>query len=511
MRGLAIVAGLAGYLAFALIVGWLHEPGPGDVELELRPCATPEAPPVEPFYRVLRAPESIRLCGVAPPGATLLVLPRLSGNALAVKVDGHLLHRAGTLDRPANFWLQPQRVALDDSMGRTRLIEIELGGLYDLGVRTVPLLTSWASGGRRAGILAWIHGDLVVLATGFNLGVGLLLLTYGLRRRRERSEYLILGVSSLCAALYMLDFHPSGGAGSVGAFLLRRQVSLAGAYWTVACLVVGLERVTATRRRLGTAASAVVGVLTIVVFAQRDLPGLKSASSLAAAITIPMIFYGVGVGVAARRLEPVYVALWIFFGASALHVLVNVGFARGHLFLLQFGILAGTLAAGFRSSVQLTRVATDLERASRAAMTDPLTGARNRAFCEQLALAATDVVALIDFDDFKRVNDEHGHLRGDRLLVDFVLAARARLRINDHVVRMGGDEFLLVLHQVDLHTAHRICAEIVAAWQETSGDVEPSASFGLAQVGSGSFEQAMAHADERMYAAKAGENARRQE
>ena len=83
-----------------------------------------------------------------------------------------------------------------------------------------------------------------------------------------------------------------------------------------------------------------------------------------------------------------------------------------------------------------------------------------------------------------------------------VLAARARLRVNDHVMRMGGDEFLLVLRQIDLRTAHRICAEIVEAWKETSADVLPSASFGLAQVGAGSFEQAMAHADERMYESK---------
>jgi diguanylate cyclase (GGDEF)-like protein len=508
VRVLAVLGGIAGYLAFALFVGWLHAPGADDVELVLRDCAAPDAPPVGTFYRVLPEPTSVRLCGTAPPGAELLVLPRVSGNALAVRVDGLLLHRVGSLERPANFWLQPQRVALDDSRGRSRAIEIELGGLYDLGIRAAPVLTAWTTGGRRAGLLAWINGDMVALATGFNLGVGLLLLTYGLRRRRERSEYLILGLSSLCAALYMLDFHPSGGAGSAGAYLLRRQVSLSGAYWTVACLVVGLERVAATRRRFGTIACALTGALTLLVFVQPDLAALKTASSWAAAISIPMILYGVGV--AASRLEPAYVALWVFFGASALHVLANVGLARGHLFLLQFGILAGTLAAGFRSSVQLTRVATDLERASRAAMTDPLTGARNRAFCEQLSLAATDVVALVDFDDFKRVNDEHGHLRGDRLLVDFVLAARARLRVNDHVVRMGGDEFLLVLRQVDLRTAHRIATEIVAAWRETSGDVAATASFGLAQAGSGSLEQALAHADERMYAAKAGESRRRE-
>lgn len=501
MRTLAVAAGVAAYLAFASLVLWLHEPGSGDAVLTLHGCAGSDEPaPSVPFYEVLERPRALRLCGEAPAGHELLVLPRLSGNALSVWVDGALRHRVGSLTRPASFWLQPQRIALDDELGRPRAIEIELGGLYDLGLRVEPLLTSWRGGGRRADLLAWMNADLVALATGFNLGVGLLLFAYGLRRRRERSEYLLLGIAAFCAAIYMLDFHPSGGASDVGAYLLRRKLSLAGAYFTVACLANGLERAAAVRRRLGVAALAVAAALALLVFVQPSLPELKGASSWAAAVAIPMMLYGVGVAV--RRLEPGYVALWTFFGASALHILVNVGLARGHLFLLQFGILAGTVAAGFRSSVQLTRVAVDLERASRAAMTDPLTGARNRAFCERLALASTDVVALVDFDDFKRVNDEHGHSRGDRLLVDFVLAARTRLRSNDHVVRLGGDEFALVLRQIDLRSAHRICVEVLEAWKQASSDVAPSASFGLAQAGSDSFEASVARADERMYAAK---------
>ena len=500
MRGVAVVAGLAGYVAFAAFALWLHAPGPGDVPLALEACAGAEPAPAVPFYEVLERERTVRLCGEAPAGHELLVLPRLSGNALTVRVDGAVRHRLGALDRPANFWLQPQRIPLDDDLARPRAIEVELGGLYDLGVRVSPLLTSWRTGGRRTDLLAWMNGDLVALATGFNVGVGLLLFAYGVRRRRERSEYLLLGLSAFCASLYMLDFHPSGGAADASALLLRRKLSLAGAYFTVGCLVSGLERAAALRRRLGPAILAGAGALSLFVLLQPDLVGVKGASGWAAAIAIPMMLYGVGVAV--RRLEPVYAALWVFFGAAALHVLVNVGGAHGHLFLLQFGILAGTVAAGFRSSVQLTRVAVDLEQASRAAMTDPLTGARNRAFCEQLALASTDVVALVDFDDFKRVNDELGHPRGDRLLVDFVLAARSRLRTNDHVVRLGGDEFALVLRQVDLRSAHRICLEVLEAWKETSADVAPSASFGLAQVGAASFESALAQADERMYSAK---------
>ena len=74
--------------------------------------------------------------------------------------------RIGALDRPANFWLQPQRIPLDDGPDGPQASAIELSGLYDLGVRAEPLLTSWRSGGRLAGVLAWIPGELVARATG---------------------------------------------------------------------------------------------------------------------------------------------------------------------------------------------------------------------------------------------------------------------------------------------------------------------------------------------------------
>lgn len=504
MRALAIAGGAGAYGAFALFALWLHQPGPGDSELALGPCAYETAAdmPGVPFYRVLERPTRIRLCGIAPAGAELVVLPRIAGNVIEARVDGELRLSLGAENRPANLWLQPQVVPLDGANPRDpRRIEIALSGLYDLGIRVPVLATSWATGGRRAALLGWLNGDLVSLASGANAGVGLLLFAYGLRRRRERSEYLLFGVASICAAVYMLDFHPSSGALDVAGYLLRRKLSLGCAYFTVACLVAGLEQAAATRRRLGGAALLVASVLALMVFVQPDAVAVKHVSTWAAALSIPLMLYGVAV--AARRLEPLFAAFWVFFGASALHVLVNVGLTRGHLFLLQFGILAGTFAAGARSAVHLTRLASDLEQASRAAMTDPLTGARNRAFLEHLHLAAADVVALFDFDDFKRVNDELGHSRGDRLLVDFVHAARTRLRANDQVIRLGGDEFALVLRQTDPRTADRICAEIHAAWTAASRDLSAAASFGVAQVDGRSAEDALAAADRSMYTAKA--------
>jgi len=97
-----------------------------------------------------------------------------------------------------------------------------------------------------------------------------------------------------------------------------------------------------------------------------------------------------------------------------------------------------------------------------ASLTDPLTGLRNRRFMSlemksELALwqrrqgqddgrlpARGMVVFLIDIDHFKPINDRHGHAAGDDLLVHFAARLREVFRASDHLVRWGGEEFLVV-------------------------------------------------------------------
>src|SRR5690606_6153542 len=54
-------------------------------------------------------------------------------------------------------------------------------------------------------------------------------------------------------------------------------------------------------------------------------------------------------------------------------------------------------------------------------------------------------IAFIDLDDFKRVNDSHGHLVGDEVLRNFALALQGALRASDVIARYGGEEFLVIL------------------------------------------------------------------
>jgi diguanylate cyclase len=109
------------------------------------------------------------------------------------------------------------------------------------------------------------------------------------------------------------------------------------------------------------------------------------------------------------------------------------------------------------------------EAALAASRTDQLTGLPNRRHILELldgALAANEgtgsglCIAVIDIDHFKAINDAHGHEAGDAVLEHFARFCRGRVRAQDHLGRMGGEEFLLLLPEVNLDDAARIIDRI---------------------------------------------------
>lgn len=116
------------------------------------------------------------------------------------------------------------------------------------------------------------------------------------------------------------------------------------------------------------------------------------------------------------------------------------------------------------------------EELERRATLDPLTGAANRHTFERtlrrmLAQAGRGgpglALLFVDLDDFKGVNDTHGHLAGDHLLRTVAARIQARLRETDLLARLGGDEFALLLHNVaDAQAADAVAHDILRALSE---------------------------------------------
>jgi diguanylate cyclase (GGDEF)-like protein/PAS domain S-box-containing protein len=155
------------------------------------------------------------------------------------------------------------------------------------------------------------------------------------------------------------------------------------------------------------------------------------------------------------------------------------------------------------------------EALERRATVDELTGCLNRASVidtleESLASGADVAVVYVDVDDFKGVNDAHGHAAGDEVLQAIGARLRAVVRGQDAVGRMGGDEFLAVCTGLGSEKgAAELAQRIASVLGEPAGfrcrRIEISASVGVAWSPSGEHIDAdalVARADGAMYAAK---------
>ncbi len=152
----------------------------------------------------------------------------------------------------------------------------------------------------------------------------------------------------------------------------------------------------------------------------------------------------------------------------------------------------------------------------RHAVEDPLTGIGSRfalelVFGQLKALAERNdqplALVLADLDDFKKVNDTHGHLVGDLALQEVASLLRSRLRDQDFVGRYGGDEFVLLLPATGGQGAVRIVGdlcELIARSRLTDLELGITFSAGIALYPSHgvSLEEILRHADRALYDAK---------
>lgn len=143
-------------------------------------------------------------------------------------------------------------------------------------------------------------------------------------------------------------------------------------------------------------------------------------------------------------------------------------------------------------------------------LTDELTGLANRRHMKLVlshAISAAKrgvplTLIIVDVDDFKQINDQHGHLAGDRVLRRLAQCLQTQGRGSDLVVRFGGDEFIVILPGGDRQGAESFVRRVRARL-----DPGVSVTFGIAEYDSTStatMEELLEAADRQLYSAKRG-------
>ncbi len=224
--------------------------------------------------------------------------------------------------------------------------------------------------------------------------------------------------------------------------------------------------------------------------------------------------------------EALFAAGIVYFIFTASTLSASKAFNPETLWTLQFLMLSGAMIAlavvaravlirkaHVEARFKLTAVNEELYRLSHR---DALTGAWNRRFLEEqfsgivaqhAAHTQGSCFGLIDIDKFKQLNDTYGHLCGDRVLQRLVRVLTGALGPDDYVVRMGGDEFAMMLR------GGRVQMRVERALEGFSGRDDgcpelpalPRVSVGLVHLPAGvpaSLEASYLRADKALYAAK---------
>ncbi len=301
------------------------------------------------------------------------------------------------------------------------------------------------------------------------------------------------------------------------------------------------------------AAMSVCGLLVMTAFVRSG----KTAQLNDPSLTIPQMAWTITSGAVAyvlageaRGIVPSVLAMILFFGTFALTMAEVVGIGvyaltafgcaiavstrfsastSGYLdtayALMVFIVLGGCIALNLR----IQRIRAKLQRQREAlaealavnrelATRDELTGLLNRrAMQDLMALEQRRalrtgrplMLAQLDIDHFKPVNDTHGHSTGDRALQAFASTVRASVRDTDVLARWGGEEFVLMLAETGPEDARELLDRVRQAVEaleitHSAGVLHLTVSAGLAQHRTGdTIDHTLERADQALYTAKA--------
>lgn len=150
---------------------------------------------------------------------------------------------------------------------------------------------------------------------------------------------------------------------------------------------------------------------------------------------------------------------------------------------------------------------------------DPLTNLNNRRSLKQQLKDEIEFhreniqkssLLILDLDNFKKINDVHGHIVGDKILVQFSNMLKNTVRETDKVYRYGGEEFIIIANNTRLDNAGKLAEHIRQATEQTIeiDDASVTVSIGIAEVSKDDTDISWLHrADHALYLAKgAGRN-----
>ncbi|MBI9105795.1 MAG: diguanylate cyclase [Spirochaetales bacterium] len=473
--------------------GWRAGFGDNSIEIEMPYRYMVKNPELWSYSTVFKNPKLDSPC---------LVITRPLSFALEVKLNGQTIWRAADLEKPTgNLWNHSFIVPLEYGLEENNSIEIISAPLHVTGFSVEPYLTEYTQALKKNQWLNFLLDDVLQFSIGGSICLGIILIILSISRKKGFDAAFFMGVASITAAIYCIDYHFMIFSGSVMQFLQLKKLFLFCGYLSAGSFLVSVNKFSDT---------PIKNIRPVIILTLIACAGIASTWSFTVLFNV-FRFSNV------LLMVNLLIGNFILLRMSNLHssfliplVLLTLSIGQVLLFsslgiegplTLQYILLISTLFFSIYLLLDFNSMFRENKKLAIGINQDPLTGIFNRHYLKRMNPLNWDCIAMTDLDNFKYYNDTYGHGSGDKILKLYVQIVKENLRSNDLVMRYGGDEFLIFLSEVDSQQSQKIMQRISQQFSDKIDDKRVGISYGLIVPGR-DIDEAIAEADKLMYEMK---------
>ncbi|WP_432663641.1 GGDEF domain-containing protein [Wukongibacter baidiensis] len=436
-----------------------------------------------------------------PEGDTL-VIPKISCYAFKVYINDFLISQAGDFDSPtANIWNYAQVISIDDKILKEKNdLRIETYLLDDVGMHIPPFIDLKKNVIGRISVFNFINNDIHLIMLGISISIAFIMITISIFNKEHRIMYLCLGLSTILVSLYSFDCLYRLYSGDINTFLFIRKILFSSCYGSGIFLIWGIEKYTNRTLKLRRLIFLSVVLAIILVMTSEDFITLRSRINILNVITVISPIYTI-VLFFKHKMAP-FIFPMSFVTLTLIYTVLSVILKGNTPYMFPYGIIVYSVGLGFTIILEFTNIYNEKIKIYEKSVTDQLTGAYNRNILEDIHMNIDDTLILIDVDNLKYYNDTYGHSHGDALLSGVVTTIKNHIKENDFIIRLGGDEFLIVLKNTEEAVAKKIIASIRQEFKEKIQSKKVDISFGILRY-QADFESSYSQVDKIMYKMKA--------
>ncbi|MBI9103156.1 MAG: GGDEF domain-containing protein [Spirochaetales bacterium] len=464
-----------------------------------------------------------------------IVFPSLKGNGVRLSVNGRSLAVQGDLasgnatreDTPF------QAIIPVELLSDQNRIILDFYSLTGFGIQKVPYCIPEDKAGFRISLMFFLGDYLPVLTIGLLFTLAIFLLIPGVRLFHQRKIGISMGITLLLMIISAMefihsDFLPVSFLTYNKVFLSAGRVSYAALLLAVRWLYddelyskVNLKKIKSVNLIILILAGIEIVLALIILIYPFDIISLLIFSNKTILLSLPVVVTSVWLSL--PRSQAHKQLRGIFYGFIVLlitgiydSISNNLGNGNIHFTFLGTSVFFCTLAWDIIARLVANFSKWDVDKQKvehfrNESITDPLTGASNRKMLSIMKNKLSGRYSLItlDLDNFKVLNDTYGHPFGDQVLIDLVILVQRHIREGDIIIRMGGDEFLLILpgcHEPEARSLAERLLEEIKGHAVHSANLSSGFSCSMGIAGNDdfeySFDEIMKKADEHLYKAK---------